>query len=204
MGYRVGRKAEAAGRERDVMKGIVFSEFLEMVEKEFGYVVVDKITSLAALHGGGAYSSVGNYPHEDMLAMVGALSEAVGLEAGDLVRSFGRYLFRTFTVNNRIFFVGVDDALVFLNGIETVIHTEVRKLYDDAELPQFECRYASPESLVMDYKSRRPFADLAEGLILECIDYFGNGETLIREAGSTGDAHSARFVVTRSSSTAAR
>ena len=83
------------------MKGIVFTEFLEMVEAEFGFVVVDKITSLPELRDHGAYTSVGNYPHGDMIAMIGQLSETVGLQPGDLVRAFGRYLFRSFTRNNR-------------------------------------------------------------------------------------------------------
>jgi len=180
------------------MKGIVFTEFLEMVESEFGYVVVDRITSLPELEDHGAYTSVGNYSHGDMIAMIGELSVAVGLESGDLVRSFGRYLLRSFSRNNADFFVGISDAFIFLNGIETVIHTEVRKLYSDAALPQFECVLEGDKRLVMDYRSERPFADLAEGLIRESLVYFDDSAELQREPGPTGDGHSARFVLTRS------
>lgn len=179
------------------MKGVVFTEFLEMVESEFGFVVVDKITSLPELKDHGAYTSVGNYPHGDMIAMIGKLSEMVDLEAGDLVRAFGRYLFRSFTKTNGEFFEGVTDAFAFLYGIETVIHTEVRKLHDDAELPQFECERIGDKVLVMEYQSKRPFSDLAEGLIRECLVHFGDTAVLDRQAGPSGDAHTARFVLTR-------
>ena len=179
------------------MKGIVFTEFMEMVESEFGFVVADKISSLAELHGGGAYSAVGNYPHDDLIAMIGSLSETVGLEPGDLVKSFGRYLFRSFTRNNKSFFEGVDDAYDFLNGIETVIHTEVRKLYDDAKPPAFDCQRNGDAEMMLVYRSDRPFADLAEGLIRECLEYFGDLATLSREAGPTGDLRSARFSLKR-------
>ncbi len=47
----------------------------------------------------------------------------------------------------------------------------------------------------MDYKSNRPFADLAEGLIFECLSYFGDGMEMKREAGPTNDTHSARFIL---------
>lgn len=179
------------------MKGIVFTEFLEMVESEFGFIVADKISSLTELHAEGSYTAVGNYPHGDLIAMIGGLSESVGLEAGDLVKAFGRYLFRTFTRNNRVFFDGVDDAYEFLNGIETVIHTEVRKLYDDAKPPIFDCERPGNGTMTLDYRSSRPFADLAEGLIRECLVYFGDNATLFRSEGPTGDLCSARFRLER-------
>ncbi|MCH6258096.1 heme NO-binding domain-containing protein [Puniceicoccaceae bacterium K14] len=177
------------------MKGIVFTEFLEMVEKEFGFEVVDKITSITNLHGQGAYTAVGNYPHSDILAMVGKLSESVGLSPSDLTLTFGRYLFKTFSREYKDFFQNVNSSKDFLFGIETVIHSEVRKLYPDALLPSFECEVLSDGSLVMDYHSIRPFADLAEGLILECIEHFKDGRSLERIEGKTEDAHSARFII---------
>lgn len=179
------------------MKGVVFTEFLEMVESEFGFVVVDKITSMPELQDHGSYTSVGNYPHHDMIAMIGKLSEMVGLQGGDLVRSFGRYLFRSFTRSNAEFFEGVSDAFEFLFGIETVIHSEVRKLHDDAELPQFECERIGEKILIMDYKSKRPFSDLAEGLIRECLLHFKDDAEVERQEGPTKDAHTARFVLKR-------
>lgn len=179
------------------MKGIVFAEFLEMVETDFGYVVADEIASRAATHSQGVYSGVDNYPHGDLIAMIERLSETVGLEKGDLVKSFGRYLFRAFTRNNKSFFEGVDDAYEFLNGIETVIHTEVRKLYDDAKPPAFDCDRIGDSQMVLLYRSSRPFADLAEGLILECLEYFGDEAKLSRLEGPSGDLCSARFLLKR-------
>ncbi len=179
------------------MKGIVFTEFLEMVEGEFGFEVVDKITSLTQLHDQGAYTAVGNYPHGDMLAMIGKLSETVGLEPRDLTYTFGRYLFRTFAREYTSFFKDITTSKEFLSGIETVIHSEVRKLYPEAQLPQFECEVDSNGSLIMDYTSPRPFADLAEGLIKECIAYFKEEITVHREAGPTQDASSARFTLVK-------
>ncbi len=57
------------------MKGLVFTEFLEMVESKFGYEVLDRLTSLPSLKGHGAYTSVGNYPHGEMLKMLDELTK---------------------------------------------------------------------------------------------------------------------------------
>jgi hypothetical protein len=138
---------------------------------------------------------VGNYPHGDMLAMIGKLSETVGLSSRDLVYTFGRYLFKTFAREYNVFFKDMDSSIEFLHGIETVIHSEVRKLYPDANLPSFDCWIDEDGTLFMDYQSHRPMADLAEGLITECMDYFGDGMQMTRESGPTNDTFSARFIL---------
>ena len=177
------------------MKGIISTEFLEMAEAEFGIQTVDKITSLVELHDQGAYTAVGNYPHGDMIAMLGALSKEAGLEQTDLLTAYGRYLFKTFTREYSAFFKNISSSQEFLNGIETVIHSEVRKLYPDANLPSFDCSVGENRTLTLDYESHRPLADLAEGLIKECIEHFGDPIELIREPGPSKDAHSARFIL---------
>jgi hypothetical protein len=176
------------------MKGIVFTEFLEMVEKEHGVLAVDSLTSLAGLHNSGAYTSIGTYPHTDMLAMVGKLSELIDVPPDELTLTFGRYLFKSFKAHYDSFFVNVHDSKTFLSGIETVIHTEVRKLYPDASLPSFEC-ISDATGLTMVYKSDKPFADLAEGLILGCLDHFSDNHTYVRQPGPSNDATSAVFII---------
>jgi len=178
------------------MKGVVFTEFLEMVEEAHGIEFVDVLTSLSELHSGGAYTSVGNYPHEDMLAMVGKLSEMIDVPPKDLVTTFGKYLFKAFSKNYSVFFEGITSSIQLLEGIEAVIHTEVRKLYPEASLPTFDC-FSDDRGLVMDYSSDKPFADLAEGLIQACISHFADDYQIHREEGPTGDAHSSRFVISK-------
>ena len=179
------------------MRGLVFTEFLELVESEFGIEVVDKICSNPDLCHHGAYTSVGNYPHHDMLKMLGDLSTTVGIEARDLTYAFGKYLFIRFSKLFPDFLEGHDDPLVFLEGIEAIIHSEVRKLYPDAHTPSFQCHWANERELHMQYGSSRPMADLAEGLIAGCIDYFAKPVSVRRLPGPTGDIHSAKFILQR-------
>jgi len=155
------------------MKGIVFCEFVEMMEQEFSAEMADEILSGTLLESGGAYTTVGTYDHHEMLALVTQLSEKTGMPVPELVEAFGRYLFGRFVVLYPDFFEGVDGAFSFLDRIEEHVHVEVRKLYPDAELPTFETSRVDNDTMLMVYQSKRPFADLAHGLIEGCIAHYG-------------------------------
>jgi hypothetical protein len=179
------------------MKGVVFTEFLEMVETKFSLDVVDHIITEAALPNDGAYTAVGTYDHREMVRLVSSLSAAVRVPVPELLRTFGEYLFQRFTVNYPEFFHIRANALEFLHGIEERIHSEVRKLYPDAELPAIRCEAPDRDHLVVEYRSARAFGDLAEGLIRGCIAHFGEPIEMRREdLPGTPGAH-VRFTLER-------
>jgi len=179
------------------MKGMVFTEFFEMVEATFSADMVDDIIDDANPPSGGAYTAVGTYDHGEMVALVVALSQRSGMAVPDLLKAFGGYLFGRFAKGYPRFFAGIPDAFTFLASIEDVIHVEVRKLYPDAELPRFEVEHHDDRQLVMVYDSRRHFEDLAEGLMHGCIQHFGGGIELKREIVGEGDVRRERFILTR-------
>ncbi len=163
------------------MKGIVFAEFLEMVEDQFGFEVADDIVTNSDLPSGGAYTAVGAYDHQEMVTLVSNLSQKTDIAVPDLLKAFGKYLFNRFTVGYGAFFKDVPSAMDFLSGIENHIHVEVKKLYPDAELPRFEIHRPDSNQMEMVYRSERGLADLAEGLLNGCIEYFDESISLHRE-----------------------
>jgi hypothetical protein len=106
------------------MKGVVFTEFMDMVEQRFSSEMLDDIVEDAKLPSGGVYTAVGTYPHGEMVELVSALSARSGAAVPDLLRTFGEYLFGRFVKGYPAFFKGHDDAFTFLAGIEDVIHAE--------------------------------------------------------------------------------
>ncbi|MDP2434051.1 MAG: heme NO-binding domain-containing protein [Pseudomonadota bacterium] len=177
------------------MKGMIFTEFMEMVEATWSLDMVDTLITRSQVPSGGAYTSVGTYPHEEIIALVTALSRETETPVSALVRGFGKHLFGRFALAYPRFFVGDSDCFRFLSGIENVIHADVRKLYPDAELPTFEVEQA-PGGLTLTYFSDHPFADLAHGLIEGCIAHFGETIEVRREAADLPGAQ-ARFTLTR-------
>ena len=176
------------------MKGLVFTEFMEMVESTWSFDMADAI--IARANVAGAYTSVGNYPHEEMVALVSALSVESGKPVADLIRIFGKHLFGRFLLAYPRFFEGIEGSFHFLSGIEKIIHAEVRKLYPDADLPTFEVESA-PGSLTLTYFSEHPFADLAHGLIEGCLTHFGEDITLRRAPPPPNSGAQASFILTR-------
>ena len=189
------------------MKGVVFTEYLEMVEHAFGPDVADRMIVEAATPSAGVFTSVGTYDHTELVAMVVRLSAITGTPADALVRAFGEHLFGRFAVLFPKFFAGVTSAFDFLAQVESYIHPEVLKLYPDAMLPRFEAVRTPGEDRHMDliYRSSRHFADLAEGLIRGCAAHFGQPVDVRREAVADGPAggQAIRFVLTRTAEQAA-
>ena len=177
------------------MKGIVFTQLIEMVEKDLGLDIADRMITQAHTANNGAYTSVGTYDHRELIQLVISLAQETGIPVPELVRVFGKHLFKSFVRLYPQFFLRVNSAVDFLPSIETYIHVEVRKLYPDAELPSFHSE-RRPEGLMLTYQSKRPFADLAEGLILAAIDHFGDKISLQRIDLGTCDGTAARFELT--------
>ncbi len=162
------------------MKGFVFTEFLEMVEDQFGFDIADKIIKPTDLPSKGVYTSIGTYDHAEIVALVSNLSTETGIPISKLLHHYGKYLFGVFEQNYKVFFKGVTSAFDFLEGIDSYIHTEVKKLYPQAELPKFDTTRKGNE-LKMHYQSSRKMSDFAIGLIEACMEYFGEHFTLEKE-----------------------
>jgi hypothetical protein len=179
------------------MKGIVFRELVDMVESHFSPETADKIISSSRLATGGAYTSVGTYDHTEIVELVSHLSATTGISQPDLLSTFGEHLLNRFALLYPAHFIGQTSTFDFLAILDNKIHVEVKKLYPDAELPVFEHGSTDPNKLVFVYRSKRPFADLAEGLIRGCIRYFNEEIVLTREdLPSDGGAHT-RFTLVK-------
>jgi len=190
------RKSE----RRKAMKGVVFAEFLEMVEDHFSPEIADLIIEASDLPSGGAYTSIGTYDHTEMVRLVTQLSVATGVAVPGLMHTFGKYLFSRFVVLYPQLFEDVGSAYSLLERIDDTIHVEVLKLYPDAELPRFECIASEPGRLTIIYRSTRGFADLAAGLIDGCIEHFGENIDVQREDLSGGQGTWVRFSLTQQES----
>ncbi len=179
------------------MKGIVFTEFIEMVENRFGFTVMQQLIDDTQPKSGAVYTAVGTYPHQEVVAYLIRLSEISGVAVPELLNQFGQYLFSRLAAAHPELMQKATNALDFLEGIENYIHVQVLKLYPDAELPRFDITRNGPDSLTMIYRSNRSMAPLAEGLIRGCAHHFG--ETLhIAAAPLDASGQMVAFTISRS------
>ena len=163
------------------MRGIILTELMDFIEKATSESTVEELLEHCQLPSGGIFTSVGNYSHEEVLRLVTGLSQMLNVSPRDLIMGFGEHLFGRFADLYPAFFKDVTCPLNFLQMIEPQIHVEVLKLYPDARLPQVAAVMSGENELTINYRSHRPFADVAEALICGCMKYFGSKFTLTRE-----------------------
>ncbi|MGB1004260.1 MAG: heme NO-binding domain-containing protein [Salibacteraceae bacterium] len=166
------------------MKGIVFTEFLELVEDKFGMAMVDRIIDECDLKSRGVYTSVGTYSHKEMFAMIEKLSELENIPVEQLLQLFGEYFFNTLSTGYP-HFMEQPNMFTFLKTIDNYIHPEVLKLYPEAELPSFKAEMKGDHEMALKYQSTRKMADFAIGLIRGAAGFYN--EKSIVEKGVESD-----------------
>jgi len=179
------------------MKGIVFTELFDMVEDKFTPDMLDDVLDECDLESGGAYTSVGTYDHRELLEIVSALSKKTDTPVKDLVHVYGHHLFSRFHALMPQFFENRSNAFEFLQSVHGYIHVEVKKLYPDASLPEFQTEMQGENTLIMTYMSQCPFADFAGGLIQGCIDFYGEHIDVQSQDQNTQDRYSRVFTLTK-------
>lgn len=175
------------------MLGIVFTEFLGQVKNTCSPGMLDHIIEESGVDGD--FAELGHYPHQDMAALVLALSQRTGEPAATILERFGKHLFGQLCRRHSWLVACVTDSLDFLQGVEQTIHAEMRKLYPQAELPRIDSDRLSPDTLRLTYGSRRCLAPLALGMIRGCAEYFG--ESLHVEIDGRLSAASVTFIIRR-------
>ncbi|GAK88368.1 guanylate cyclase-related protein [Nonlabens ulvanivorans] len=154
------------------MKGIVFTEFLDLVEEKFGLEMVDQIIEQSDLPSNGVYTSIGTYSFSEMLQLIQNLSANTGLSIDQLLLVYGEHFFNVIENSYPGLLATYKDPIEMLSSIENHIHIEVRKIYPDAELPTFEVLEKSDQHLIMIYKSSRAMHHFGLGLMNRTFAHF--------------------------------
>lgn len=152
------------------MKGIVFNLLESAVVAEHGEETWETLLERAGLDG--AYTSLGNYPDEQMQGLVMAAADALDAEPGDILQWFGRRAMPLLATRYPALFAH-PSVRSFLLELNSMIHPEVRKLYPGADVPTFEFESPSDDVLVMGYRSPRRLCRLAEGFVEGAAEHFG-------------------------------
>lgn len=173
------------------MKGMIFTNFRYLVEEQFGERVMDDILAACPLASEGAYTALGNYPHQELVCLLEELSRRVGVSTEELTVLYGAYLITAFRQQYPGYFSQAADTFAFLRQVQDVIHREVAQLFERADPPGFRWSQPSPDHLVLIYTSRRRMGTLARGMILACCEHFG--EEIRVEQAALPDPNSVRF-----------
>lgn len=163
------------------MKGIVFTEFLDLVEEKFGLEMVDRIIDQSHLESGGAYTAVGTYNFSEMLSLLTNLSNNTGIGTDDLLYVYAQHFFGVIEESYPGFLETYKDPIEMISSVENHIHVEVKKIYPDAELPTFAVVEKSNDKLIMIYKSTRAMYSFGLGLMHKTFEHFNQKADIIMQ-----------------------
>ena len=163
------------------MKGIVFTEFLNLVEDKFGIETVDEIISKSQLESEGIYTSIGTYNFSEMLQLLQHLSAKTTISIDNLLLVYAEHFFSVIERSYPGLLATYKDPIEMLSSIEDHIHVEVRKIYPDAELPTFTIEEKTKNSLIMIYKSSRAMHHFGLGLMNKTFEHFNSTASIVLE-----------------------
>ena len=163
------------------MKGIVFTEFLDLVEDKFGLEVVDEIITKSDLESNGIYTSIGTYSFSEMLQLLQHLSAKTAISIDNLLLVYAEHFFSVIENSYPGLLATYKDPIEMISSIENHIHVEVRKIYPDAELPTFVVEEKSENSLILIYKSSRAMHHFGLGLMNKTFEHFNSTATIVLE-----------------------
>ena len=178
------------------MKGIVFTEFLDLVEEKFGLEMVDRIITASTLDSEGIYTAVGTYSFSEMLQLLGHLSENTGISIDNLLLVYAEHFFSVIKKSYPGLLETYKDPIEMISSIENHIHVEVRKIYPDAELPSFEVVDKTNDSLILIYKSSRAMHHFGLGLMNKTFEHFNSEATILLEK-LKDDGTEVKFVINK-------
>ena len=178
------------------MKGIVFTEFLDLVEEKFGLEMVDAIISQSKLESKGVYTSIGTYSFSELLQLLQNLKTQTGISIDNLLLIYGEHFFSVIETNYKDLLSSYNDPIEMLASIENHIHIEVRKIYNDAELPTFIIKEKTKKRLILIYKSSRSMHHFGLGLMNKTFEHFNSKATIILEKIKE-DGTEVKFIITK-------
>lgn len=175
------------------VKGIIFTTFEEFVSDTFGPDLFEEILDDTELETKEPFVGPGTYPASDMMALVGTTIAKLGISLDDALTAFGSYSFPKLANGVPQLLEGLDSAQEFFLSLESVIHTEVRKLDPAANPARFTAEQTGDSTMLLHYESPLGLFALVAGFIDGVAAWYD--ESVIHEMVST-DGTNATFALT--------
>lgn len=160
-------------KKMSVMKGYIFTEFLEMVEEQFGLIMMDKIIMATQLESEGVYTSVGSYNQKELFQLINNLSNELNEETKTIMKITGERLYNTYinSFNKRL--LSLEFQFSFIERLENYLRDETRKIFNNKEIFNTEL-VPSENALIITFEcNESEVVSLIEGIINGCISASG-------------------------------
>lgn len=159
-------------RLADVMKGTIFNAFEAYAASLHGQDAVDDLFDSVELETKGPFVGPGRYPASDLVAIVVAASDRFGSTPDELLFGFGRFAFPALAGSVPTLMEQMTTPVEFLLGVESIVHTEVRKLDPEAMPARLRVEQTGPDEVVLHYESDLGLFAFVEGILGGVGDWY--------------------------------
>lgn len=146
------------------MKGVIFNTFEAFICDTFGDEIYERILDETELETTEVIVGPGTYPAADLMALVGSAIRILDISLETALTEFGKYAFPRLAASIPDLMAELPDAESFFFGLESVIHTEVRKLDAEANPARFTPERVE-DGMVLHYESPLGLFPLVGGFI---------------------------------------
>ncbi len=156
------------------MKGIIFNLFEDFIISKFGEEFYENILATSNTGSLNPFDIVGpgSYPDEAFHTLIGKAAEKANTDTMEILRDMGRHSLPMLAKRYPQFFRDYNHPREFLKTASMIHHVEVRKLYRNAEVPNFFVEDHGDDHMSLIYHSKRNLCHLAEGLLAGLGDYY--------------------------------
>jgi hypothetical protein len=154
------------------MHGLMFAELKKYVDQKVGGEAWNTLLDTAGL-GGRIYMPVQEYPDADIVALVGAASQATGRTVQAILEDFGEYIVPDLLKMYGSLLERGWKTLDVIEHTEETIHRVVRSRNPGARPPELSCTRPGPDEVVISYRSARKMCSVAKGISNGIAAHFG-------------------------------
>ena len=173
------------------MKGIIFTEFLDLVEERFGLEMVDQIICQSRLESQGAYTSIGAYNFYEFLQLLHNLSKNKNISLINLLSVYATQIFSAMhaihpemlvSYNNPIEMIAaMNQHIEIIFNIKNASPSGLLKAESFSPFPLFIVKEKTENLLIINYISHRGMQHFWLGLMHEMFKHFNETATIVLE-----------------------
>jgi Haem-NO-binding len=159
---------------RESLHGIIHLQLKRYLETRLGQAKWLKLLEEAGACTTLPYVHLGEYPDEELGAIVAAAARATATSAETVLEGFGEFIAASLIVTYRRLIAPEWRTLDVLANTEQTIHQVVRRQNPGARPPLLRCARPTPDEVIVTYSSVRRLCILARGIIRGIAGHYGD------------------------------
>jgi len=176
------------------MHGSIFTFLKRFVESKYDYSTWVKILESTGIQHSG-YQMHEMYPTQELVKIVGAVSELSGATPHELQEQFGAFLVPDLLMIYKKYVNPSWRTFDLLLHTEEYMHGAVRTNDQRTNPPRLSVKKVSPKLLLIDYHSKRQMASVAIGIVKGIANYFNEADQVTIRSMTSPDSENVQLRV---------